>query len=151
MKKAMLLLAVFAFVGLLYAAENPFIGTWKLNLTKTKGAGLPKSEIVTVVLQGKEIKTTIDTVDAQGKALHSVGVAQWDGKDYPVKGDPEIDTVATRSVDPSTISVVAKKAGKETVTYKVTASRDGKTLTLVGKAKDAKGQEVTFTGFYDKQ
>jgi hypothetical protein len=151
MRKAMFLLAVFGLVGLLHAADNPFIGTWKLNLAKTKGTDLPKSEIIKNVVQGKEIKTIVDSVDAQGKTSHSEGIAKWDGKDYPVTGDPEIDTAATTIINANTISAVTKKAGKEIATYRITASKDGKTLTLVGKAKDAKGQEVSFTGFYDKQ
>ena len=151
MRKAMLLLAVFGLAGFLYSADNPFIGTWKINVAKSKGTDLPKSETVKTVAQGNELKTTIDTVDAQGKAIHTDWVGKWDGKDYPVKGDPDADMSATTKIDANTISVVNKKAGKEVVTYRVTISKDGKNSTVVGTAKDAKGQEMKFNLVYDKQ
>jgi hypothetical protein len=59
--------------------------------------------------------------------------------------------VAIKKVDANTVVVVAKKAGKEVGNWRVTVSKDGKTYTMVGKAKDAKGQEYSGTFVYDKQ
>ena len=154
MRKVMLLLAVFGLVGLLCAADNPWTGTWKLNLAKSKISDpsmMPKSETIKVVAQGNDMKTTVDGVDAQGKAFHSAWSGKWDGKNYPVTGDPDIDMSAIAQIDTNTITVVNKKAGKEVISYRVTLSKDRKTQTVVAKTKDAKGQEVNITAVYDKQ
>ena len=37
---------------------------------------------------GDQIKSTVDGVDAQGKPTHNEWVGKFDGKDYPVTGDP---------------------------------------------------------------
>jgi len=154
MRKAMLLLAVFGLVGTLFAADNQWTGTWKLNLAKSKISDpsmMPKSETIKVVAQGNDMKTTVDGVDAQGKAFHSAWSGKWDGKNYPVTGDPDVDMSAITQIDNNTVTVLNKKAGKEVITYRVTLSKDRKTQTLVAKTKDAKGQEVNISAVYDKQ
>jgi len=44
MRKLILLLAVFELAGSLYGADNPFIGTWKLNLAKSNFSGSAPKE-----------------------------------------------------------------------------------------------------------
>ena len=68
--------------GSLWAAD-PFIGTWKLNVAKSKAPDpslLPKSEVFKNVAQGNLIKTMFDGVESQGKSFHSEGVGEWNGK-----------------------------------------------------------------------
>jgi hypothetical protein len=153
MKKAMLLLAVFGLVAALWAAD-PFVGTWKLNLAKSKASNpslLPKSEIQTNAAQGNGIKTTFDGVDVQGKSYHQEGTGNWDGTDFPFTGDPASDMTAIKKIDANTIAVVGKMAGKEVSHWSVAVSKDGKTMTAVGKFKDEKGKEQSVTAVYDRQ
>ena len=78
MRKALFLFVVFGLAGSLWAAD-PFIGTWKLNVAKSKAPDpslLPKSEVFKNVAQGNLIKTTFDGVDSQGKSFHSEGVGE---------------------------------------------------------------------------
>ena len=82
MGRALLLLAVLGLVGSLWAAD-PFVGTWKLNIAKSKAPDpslLPKSEVFKNVAQGNLIKTMFDGVESQGKSFHSEGVGEWNGK-----------------------------------------------------------------------
>ncbi len=143
MKKAMLFLVMFGLVGSVRAADNPFIGIWKLNIAKSKASdpsAMPKSEVAKNVAQGNLIKTTFDWVDSQGKSYHHEWTGEWNGKDFPVTGDPYSDMRAVKRVDANTIEVVTKKAGKEISTWRMTIPKDGKTMTGEGKFKIEKGE-----------
>jgi hypothetical protein len=134
-------------------AADPFVGTWKLNLAKSKFAPgqAPKSEILKCIAQENGLKGSFDTVDANGKASHTDFSAKYDWKDYPQPGDPNVDTTAFRKLNPYTLEVVDKKAGKEIARYRSTVSTDGKTTAITGTVKDATGKEVTSISVYDKQ
>jgi hypothetical protein len=144
---------VLALAKVAVAADDPFVGTWKLNLTQSKfpPGQAPRSEILKCVAQENGLKGSFDTVDAAGKASHTNYSAQYDGKDYPQPGDPNVDTTAFRKVAPYTLEVVDKKAGKEIARYRSTVSMDGKTTTITGTVKDATGREITSVSVYDRQ
>ena len=59
---------VMLFVGLtMCAAQNPNLGTWKLNETKSKlSPGLPKNLTVKYVAAGDNIKATVDGSTVKG-------------------------------------------------------------------------------------
>jgi hypothetical protein len=145
---ALVLLAVIAL-----AADNPFVGTWKLNVAKSKfnsPSVALRSNTVKIEAQENGLKFTFDVVDAEGKVSHSEEAPLFDGKDYPVKGDPATDTVSLKRIDANTFEVVTKKGGKEVERVRVAISKDGKTSTATTKAKDAKGKEVTSISIYEK-
>ncbi len=144
---------VLALTAVVMAADDPFVGTWKLNVAKSKfnPGEAPKSEILKCIAQGNGLKGSFDTVDATGKVSHTEFSAKYDGKDYPQPGDPNVDTTAFRKINPYTLEVVDKKAGKEIGRYRSTVSTDGKTTTIEGTVKDATGKEVTSISVYDKQ
>ncbi len=147
---AMLVMAV-ATVAL---AADPFVGTWKLNVAKSKASDptmMSKREIIKIEALDNGLKFTLDGVDFYGKAYHSESSEKYDGKDYPFSGNQDADTSAIKKVDANTVVTMWKKAGKEVATWRVTVSKDGKTQTVSGKMKGAKGHEVTFDLVYDKQ
>ena len=133
-------------------AANPNLGTWKLNEAKSKiGPGLPKNLTVVYAAAGDSIKSTIDGVDGQGKPTHNEWTGKFDGKDYPVTGDPNSDTRAIKQTDDRTLEVSVKKGGKVTLTGHAVVSADGKTRTLTISGTDAAGKKVETTAVYDKQ
>ncbi len=136
-------------------AADPFIGTWKLNTAKSKmdtsPTPMPQSETLKNEVQANGIKTTFDGIDAQGKEIHIESIGAWDGKYFPVKGDPGADMIALKKIDANTVSVAAKKSGKEVGTYQTTVSKDGRTMTMAVKVKDDKGNEWSYTQVWDKQ
>jgi hypothetical protein len=141
------------FVGLTMCfASNPSLGTWKLNEAKSKMvAGTPKNLTVTYAAAGADIKGTIDGVDGQGKPTHNEWTGKFDGKDYPVTGDPNSDMRAIKQIDDQNYDLTVKKAGKVTMTGKAVVSANGKTRTVTISATDASGKKVTSTAVYDKQ
>jgi hypothetical protein len=150
-RKTVLTVAVLL-IGTMCFAQNPNIGTWKLNEAKSKlAAGFPKNTTVVYEADGDSIKGTVDGVDAQGKPTHSVWIGKFDGKDYPVTGDGTSDTRALKQIDAHTLDMTSKKAGKVTLTGKVVVAADGKSRILTISATDPMGMKVDGSFFYDKQ
>ena len=148
-----LLTLVMLFVGLtMCSAQNPSLGTWKLNEAKSKiPAGSPKNITVTYEAAGDNIKGTIDGVDGQGKPTHTEWTGKFDGKDYPVTGDSASDTRAIKQVDDHHYELTVKKGGKVTITGKAVIAADGKSRTITVSGTDAMGKKVESTSVYDKQ
>jgi hypothetical protein len=148
-----LLTLVMLFVGLtICSAQNPSLGTWKLNEAKSKiPAGSPKNSTVTYEAAGDSIKGTIDGVDGQGKPTHSEWTGKFDGKDYPVSGDPTSDTRAIKQIDDHHYQLTVKKAGKVTLTGKAVIAADGKSRTVTVSGMDSMGMKTEAVSVYDKQ
>ena len=148
----MALVILFAGLTVCFAAANPTLGTWKLNEAKSKlTPGMPKNTTVVYTAAGDSIKGTIDGVDGEGKPTHNEWTGKFDGKDYPVTGDPNSDTRAIKEIDAHHFDLTVKKGGKVTMTGKAVTSADGKTRTVTVSGTDAKGEKVTSTAVYDKQ
>jgi len=139
-------------VTMCFAAANPSMGTWKLNEGKSKLApGAPKNMTVVYEAAGDSIKGTIDGVDGDGKPTHNEWTGKFDGKDYPVTGDPNSDMRAIKQIDDHHYDLTVKKGGKVTMTGKAVVSADGKTRTVTINGTSAKGEKITSTAVYDKQ
>ena len=129
------------------------VGTWKLNLAKSKfqAGQAPKSMNVVYEAAGEGIKVTVDTMPADGPAIHYSYTANYDGKDVPVVGNPNADMAARTRVNATTTKLVNKKGGNVLSTVTIVTSADGKTLTITNAGKDAKGQNIDSVAVYDKQ
>jgi hypothetical protein len=127
-------------------------GVWKLNLEKSKypsDVPVPKSETLNIQEQENGIKYT---VTREGEpSFHFEYSARYDGKDYPVTGSPEFDTVVLKRINDSTIEDSRKKDGKLVWTLRAVVSKDGKTRTLYWKGKNAKGEPRTAVFVFDKE
>ena len=150
--------AIFAFLFVCLAAaavcfaDDAFSGTWKLNEAKSKlSAGMNKNTTVTYAVSGDSVKVTLDGVGADGKATHDEWTGKFDGKDYPVTGNPMTDTRAYKKVNEHTLEATGKKGDKVVLTAKITVSADGKTRTVVATQTGADGKRMTSTAVYEKQ
>lgn len=74
--------------GLLWAQNDPQIGTWKLDVGKSKYVGVqaPKYTTRTVEGQGSGAKVSIDAVAADGSRIAYSFTTSYDGKDSPISG-----------------------------------------------------------------
>jgi hypothetical protein len=143
-------LCLFA-VALAYAA-NPNMGTWKLNEAKSKiPAMAPKNHTVVYEAAGDNIKVTVDGVDGDGKPTHSEWTGRFDGKDYPLTGDPTADTRSYKKIDDRTTQLTNKKGGKATLSGKIVIAEDGKSRTITISGTDSMGMKVNYSAVYDKQ
>jgi len=143
---------LFAAAAVCVAADNVHLGTWKLDEAKSKiSAGAPKNTTVVYEAAGDSVKVIVDGVGADGKPSHNEWTGKFDGKDYPLTGDPTADTRSYKQIDPRTLELTNKKGGKVVVSGKITVSADGKTRTVSTKGVDANGKKVATTAVYDKQ
>jgi len=153
MKTAVLSLALCFFgVAVCYAADNPNMGTWKLNEAKSKiGAGAVKNSTVVYDAAGDSVKVTVDGTNADGTPAHSEWTGKFDGKDYPLTGDPTAETRSYKQVNDHTLALTNKKGGKVVMTARIVVSADGKSRTVTGSGTNAEGKKVSSTSVYDKQ
>ena len=134
-------------------AHGQAVGTWKLNLAKSKyqQGQAPKSTTLVYEAAGAGIKVTVDSVPATGPAIHYAYTANYDGKDVPVVGNPNADMAARTRVNATTTKLVNKMRGKILSTVTIVTSADGKTLTITTAGTDAKGLNIDSVAVYEKQ
>jgi hypothetical protein len=151
--RSIVMTMLLCFVGLAASfAENPNMGTWKLNEAKSKLAeGMMKNTMVVYSADGDNIKAVTDGTDGKGNPMHTEWTGKFDGKDYPLSGDPTADSRSYKTVNEQTLTLANKKNGKVTTSGRIVVSADGKTRTLTVAAKDSAGKKITSTAIYDKQ
>jgi hypothetical protein len=140
------------FAALTLCFASPQMGTWKLNESKSKfPAGAAKNHTVVYEAAGDSIKVTVDGVDAQGKPTHNEWTGKFDGKDYPLVGDPAADTRAYKTISANKMELTNKKDGKVTASGTIVVSADGKSRTVTISVANAMGKKMSSTAVYDKQ
>jgi hypothetical protein len=145
------LMAFFAGLTLCLAADV-HTGKWKLNEAKSKFApGATKNITVVYEIAGDSVKVIVDGVDKDGKAVHSEWTGKFDGKDYPVTGNPNEDTRSYTKVDDHSMDFTSKKGGKANLSGHIVVAADGKSRTVTTTATDASGKKTTNVAVSDKQ
>jgi hypothetical protein len=125
MKK--LLCVVLWLLPVMLFAQGPFDGTWKTNMAESK---LSQKPYVFSVNNGMyNCESCVPKINVKA-----------DGKDQAVTGQP-YDMIAVQAVDPNSIHVVTRKAGKPTGDSTRTVSADEKMLTVVGTSYPADGSQ----------
>lgn len=139
------------FTGTACFADNPHMGTWKLNEAKSKLApGLGKNTTVVYMEQGDKMKVTVEGVDKDGKPTHAVWVGKPDGKAYKTKGNLAWDAAAYKVVNDHTYEITTMKGGKVFTKGKSTVSADGKTRTVATEGTGADGKKFKNNAVFDK-
>ena len=136
----------------LVAADNPFLGTWKLNTAKSKGTAgtLSKEETAVFETDGNGIKRTVTGIDADGQKINLSGTVPWDGNEHKVDGPMGPAMVTVKSLNDHTLNVTVKVNGK-VESGRVVVSKDGKTMTSHFKGEDPKGRKINNVEVYEKQ
>jgi len=147
-----MMLAVFIAAAARAFAADVHVGTWKLNADKSKfSAGAPRNDTVIVEAAGDNMKVIVNGTGSDGKASHNEWTGKFDGKDYPVTGDPASDMRAYTKVNDRTLTLTLKKDGKVTTTGRIVVSADGKSRTVTTTGTGPDGKKVSTTAIYDKQ
>ena len=100
----------------LAAAQSPFDGTWKQDLSKSK---IHMKPLIYLLQEGMY----------SCKSCPPPFTIKADGQQHAVSGMPWMDSMSVKVVDAHTIELVSKKDGRVTNTQKRTVSADGNTLT----------------------
>lgn len=148
-------------IGVMSQASDAWMGTWKLNLAKSKydpASLAPRSNTIKAEPWEGGQRAVTDGIDSQGRPTHTEITAKYDGKDYPLKGTRQTSgapvgntTRAYKRIDDRTYEFVTKMDGKVTTTTRTSISRDGKTRTTTTTGKNADGLTINNVQVYDKQ
>jgi hypothetical protein len=147
-----------------FAQSDPFVGTWQLNIEKSKfspGPG-PKTATMNVQGEGENHNVTFAGINAEGNPQSLVITWLYDGMPHPVTantgpnrlgllGQPNIDARAFTRVDAHAVNISYMKAGLVVQTATAVVSRDGRTETITFTGTDANGQPINNVIVWDKQ
>jgi hypothetical protein len=136
-----------------FAQDDPLVGTWVLNVAKSKYTPGPPPKEQTTIFEaaGQGLKVTTKGTDSAGKPTMTTYTANYDGKDYPVTGNPDWDMVSLKRINANTVEFTRKRAGKVVQTATSVVSKDGKTRTITSTGVNAQGQKIHNVGVYDKK
>ena len=153
-------IAVMALLGVVLVARgnnvprsHSFAGTWELNVNKSTyrpGPG-PKSAVLNVQYDGATRHSSLATVADDGEMARSEYVAAEDGRDYPIKGSPNADTISLRRVAPGTIERIDRRRGQVVMLLTLRLSQDGRTMNITQEGVTASGDMVSNTMVYDRR
>ena len=142
----------------LRAADDAFLGLWKINLSKSKYQSTPP---ITNTFKYEPapnappnsgwMKVTVTQVDAQGQPNTHERIETYDGKRHAVVNDPGAEQVLVTRVDPHTIQGSNWKKGKIAVHFTRVVSQDGGTLTTTVDGVNAQGKRYHDVRVFDKQ
>jgi hypothetical protein len=132
---------------------DPVIGTWVLDVGKSKftPGPAPNAARRTYAQTADGILLTYDGVAADGSAFAGKSTFHYDGKDYPITGTPDYDTLTLKRVNRTTVKSVQKKDGKVVGWTTRTITSHGQVLTLTSHGTDAKGAKFKSVAVYNKQ
>jgi len=137
-----------------FAADNT-IGTWKLNMAKSKfnpAPGPVKSLASTREASDGGVKVSTTGEQADGAPIKSSYSAKYDGKENSVTGNAPYDKIAIKQVNANTLTATLKKSdGKYRATGRTVVSKDAKTMTTTTRGTNADGKAFTNVMVYDKQ
>jgi hypothetical protein len=128
------LVLVLAAGSVLLAQNNPFVGTWKLNVAKSKydPGPAPQSSTRTWDASGMVM---VNGVNAAGKTTSYGYTIKDDGKEYPTMGaiPNTADKITSKKMDANSYEAKFTKAGKQVEVTTFMVSDGGKTLTIHAK------------------
>jgi hypothetical protein len=132
------------------AEPDPLLGTWQLNLAKSKYSPGPplRSETRTYVRDEMGVKGRIDRRYADGRHEVIDYRADFD-KEVPVSGTQAYDAIVLKRLDARTTEGVLSHAGRVFGTSRRTISEDGKTMTISFRREEP-GDMVNNLALYDK-
>jgi len=150
--KAFLALAITTVAA--FGADNT-IGTWKLNMEKSKYSPAPmpvKNLSATREASDGGVKVTTTGEQADGTAINASYTAKYDGKDVQVTGNAPYDTISIKQVNANTLTDERKKkGGPYDATSRIVVSNGGKMMTTTTKGTNTAGKNFTSTFVFDKQ
>jgi len=148
-------LVAFALTGVAALAADNTLGTWKLNVARSKYTPAPLPiKSLTVVREASDggVKQTTTGERTDGTKVNASYTAKYDGKDVQVTGNSQYDTIAIKQVNADTLTDERKKTGGPyKATSRMVVSNGGKTMTTTTKGTNADGKEFTQVLVLDKQ
>lgn len=159
MKSALILAALAALTTGMSAQskDDPSIGTWKLNVAKSKFTPGPPIKGDTRSYEVNEegwLIVTTDTIQPDGRRTGVRFAAKFDGRAYPQIGRfaPTVTLITYEPVDKLTLKYTQRDTSGQIVSTNTrTVSADGKTMTIEQKSTDEAGRPVVNVELFERQ
>ncbi len=135
------------------APTSPTIGTWALNLAKSRynPGPAPKSETRTYEAKAVGIRETIQVETADGSSYTETSIYRENGKPYAMNGTTDIDTHEVTRVSSRETRITWMRAGKVVGHATNIISSDGKVMTQTRTLINGAGQRLQDVRVYDRQ
>jgi len=155
MRKIIFLLIIILSLPSILCAADPIIGTWKLNISKSKfppNQPAPKEQVETYrELADGQIELTYQSTEKDGSSMLLVGT-------YPIQGGVAVGKVEalkgsfihTRISQDEWYETILRD-GKQIMTIYKKISNDGKTMRQTVRRQDNEGQTVEVLLIYERQ
>ena len=155
MRRTLLLLAIFGLAGSLWAAD-PIIGTWKLNIEKSK---LPPDmsnikELSFVIREtGDDYELIAKGVQKNGSQFFEKMISPKQGgfRNYEGRDPAEGITVLEVPMDDETAYSIRLRNGRVISVTQWILSEDGRTWRAIGKARTSEGKPYEGLQWWEKQ
>lgn len=154
MRKILLLLAVFGLAGSLWA-QNPALGTWKLNVAKSKFPPSQQAPIKEETMVIRELgdgrgELTLTGTRTDGTPISSKVAYPSQGGALEGEMGEGISAVVT-VIDPSSVCTTYMQNGKQVYMIHGVIDKDGKTMHQTSRGVNAKGEVYEAHAVWDKQ
>ncbi len=153
MRYARLILVLAALAATLCAADDPFVGTWKLNLAKSdyKTGGAPMEQIATITVSSGEMTVHVAAVNADGrKTLVYYSIPYKGGFGKMSEPSPAYDNISGTQISLYEREITRWKDGKGVFTAHSVVAPDGKTMATISKGISPQGKPVQASIWYDR-
>src|SRR5688500_6932927 len=134
------------------SGQDPFTGTRVFSGARSVlSTPMPQSWVLQIRASESDVSHREEIITSDGSELTVVLRATFDGEDHAVSGSPLMDTIALTRSAPHVIAGTGKKAGAVTLTDTLTASPDGKVLTLTYSVFDGDQEVAKGTGIFERR
>jgi hypothetical protein len=139
--------------ALTLSAADPVLGTWKMNVAKSKFSPgpAPKAITSTYTQDGDWIVIKTEGTESAGQAVNRENRYKMDGQEYPFETAQGKGTISINKIDDHTGEAVLKFPGGHTINSRSVISKDGKTRTMTSRGTNAKGEKVTSVVVWERQ
>ena len=136
------------------SAASPIVGTWTLNVAKSTfipGPGWRSQTRTYRATPDGGVSVEWIGVGASGEAMHVSFISRLDGKDYPMVGSANYDTLNAVPVDAFTVKSEEKRDGKIVGIAMRRVSPDGKVLTITDEGTNRKGEKFSQVLVFERE
>ena len=152
MRYTKLMVVLVGFAATLCAAD-PFVGTWKMNPTKTKYkvGTAPKEQTVTITEAGSDLNVKVAGTAADGSKISVNYTVPSSGGTGKMVEPSSYDGISATRMGPNEREMSYMKGGKVVYTAHSKLSTGGNSLLVSSKGLNPLGQTVDANVVYDKQ
>jgi hypothetical protein len=150
MRSAGVFLLACAFSLPSFGAGDPFSGTWKLNVAKSKlQPSAPQSVTIRIEADANNVRIDQEGVDDKGVPFKLAVQGGFDDSLYSFTGSVYADAVSFRRPNSRHILAEARKSGTVVVWFDAEVS--GNNLRVTVTTMDAEGKEVKSLAVFQKE